>query len=176
MQASSCAHWRCAWVLDVGMSLARHTLTALWQDDMSLPHIFSQWNITKWQWQATWFSIWCEIIDGTGHHISHISAWLGIVVYLLMTYGTAFLVTNCTQFAKNHTDEGVCSLCLWLVLDIHSETVCTCGTCDLFIYTQFFMHRNFCIVVSSVSIIGHIWLSVVIEMESLLSDPVGCDS
>lgn len=85
---------------------------------------------------------------------------------LLMTHGTTFLVLNCIQFAKNHTAEGVCSLCLWVVLDMHCETVFTFERYDLFIYAQFFIHRNFCNIVSSVCIVGHIWLSVVIEMES----------
>jgi len=56
---------------------------------------------------------------------------------LLMTHGTTFLVLNCIQFAKIHTAEGVCSLCLWLVLDMHCEIVFAFERDDLFIYAQF---------------------------------------
>lgn len=99
------------------------------------------------------------------HTLQHCLAFV-CTSTLLVTHGTTFLVLNCIQFAKNHTAKGVCSLCLWLVLDIPCETVCAFERYDLYIYTHSFIHRDFCNV-SSVCIIGHIWLSVVNEMESL---------
>jgi hypothetical protein len=89
------------------------------------------------------------------HTLQHCLAFV-CTSTLLMTYGTIFLVLNCIHFAKNHTAEGVCSLCLWLLRDIHCEVVCTFERYDLFIYTQFFIHRNFCDVMPCVCIIGHI--------------------
>jgi hypothetical protein len=68
MQASPQTRWSCVWIFDAWISsLTRNCITARCQNDLSSSATFSHWNITTSGGQVTWFSLWCEKVDGTSH-------------------------------------------------------------------------------------------------------------
>jgi len=104
------ACWYRACVSDGGISsLTINSITLRYLSDMSSPTIFLHWNITTWQGQMMWFSLWWETIDGTSAQISRIAILSGIS-FVLIRFSWVLIQPLYTKCGLNQLQHALLGL------------------------------------------------------------------